>query len=149
MVTRASSASNTALITRQVLHPRECCAAGMDLSGEGGSAVRIGDANVTHFCPWLKSSQKSRLARTACRHSGGYSDQVAENLGSAAILRCNLLSAPHTGEMRRAVTRASLSCIVGDTGDQSRAALIAASNLISQIASRKRSYRDSRTEGEE
>src|SRR5215469_5406478 len=78
MVTRASSASNTALITRQVLHPRECCAAGMDLSGEGGSAVRIGDANVTHFCPWLKSSQKSRLARTACRHSGGYSDQVAE-----------------------------------------------------------------------
>ena len=35
--------------------------------------------------------------------------------------------------------------IVGDAGDQSRVgALIAASNLISQITSRKRSYRDSR-----
>ena len=36
-----------------------------------------------------------------------------------------------------------VTLIVGDAGDQSRVALIAASNLISQIAWRKRSPRDS------
>jgi UDP-glucose 4-epimerase len=39
---------------------------------------------------------------------------------------------------------ADATLIAGDAGDQSRVALIAASNLISQITSRKRSYRDSR-----
>jgi UDP-glucose 4-epimerase len=38
---------------------------------------------------------------------------------------------------------AGATLIAGDAGDQSRVALIAASNLISQITSRKRFYRDS------
>jgi UDP-glucose 4-epimerase len=38
---------------------------------------------------------------------------------------------------------AGATFIADDVGDQSRVALIAASNLVSQITSRTRSYRDS------
>jgi len=95
---------------------------------------------MTLFCLWLKSSQKSCLARTACRHLGGYSDQVVENSTSQHFRRPHILA-----KCEELLWHGhALSCIAGDAGDQSRVALLAASNLISQITSIKRSYRNSR-----
>src|SRR6516165_6128359 len=107
----------------------------------GRSAARMVDDTTTHFTLAPNLSQKSCLARTFRLFRSG-----AENLGSATILRRNLSSALHTSEMRKSCdTGMRLSCIVDDVGDQSRVgALIAASNLVSQITSIKRTYRDSR-----
>src|SRR5262249_23142704 len=80
---------------------------------------------------------------------GGYSDQVAKNLGSAAILRRNLSSARHTGEMRRAVAPAC--AVLYHRRCRRPIARGADRRFLTDIANHleKRSYRDSRTEGEE